>query len=126
MAYIAEESGLGEIELDQFLRAFSFLVVCIGVCDARGDLACDEFDESFIGAIELAVRIKRGDEDAHGIFLSLPGDRHEARAGRGPVPASFWKIGKEIEKVFNCHAAIWRNGHAAGVWDGSMTIPAAG
>jgi hypothetical protein len=65
VAHIAEERSLGAVQFGQLFRAFSFLVIGVGVGDAGGDLAGDEIEEPLVKGIVLPIGIERGNEDAN-------------------------------------------------------------
>ena len=107
VTHVAEERGLGAIQLGEFFSAFSFLLIGVGVVNAGGDLAGDEIEKSLVKAVELPVGVERGNEDADRLFLPLPGDGNQARAGGRPVPASRRKIGKKLEEIVDGKCRGW-------------------
>src|SRR5260370_11185256 len=75
VADVGEEGRLGTIDLGQRLSALAFRFESPRICNARGDMACNEIEEGVVVGVEDAARAHTGDQEASGSRLDLCGQR---------------------------------------------------
>src|SRR5882672_6769935 len=75
VADVGEEGRLGTIDLGQRLGALAFRFESTRIRNARGDMDCNEIEESAVVGVEDAARAHTGDQEASGSRLGLCGQR---------------------------------------------------
>jgi hypothetical protein len=87
VAHVAEERGLGPVELRERFSALDLLFIGLEVGDARGDLPGGEAQKSAIAVVEEPITVQADDQKSTMTGLAGAGYRHDGGAVRRLVPA---------------------------------------
>ena len=90
MADVAEECGLGAIDLGQRLRALALLLVRARAGQADGDLFGDPADEVTVGVVERAARMDAEHQEPGRLAALAQPDRHEPSLARAATASQGW------------------------------------
>ena len=99
VAHVAEEGGLGAVELGQGLGAAALVLVGFGFGDGGGDLGGGELEEGAVGVVQLFTGADAGYQEAGGLGLA-GGDEGEHERGfaeRGPRAAGDAELGQSAD-----------------------------
>src|SRR3954471_16507737 len=91
MADIAEEGGLGAVDLGQGLGASALLLVSLRVAYSRRDLSRHQRHEALVAFIEQAAWVDAGDQHTGTARLTRRSYRQRHRPHRRLVPVSAWQ-----------------------------------
>jgi hypothetical protein len=96
---VAEEVGLGPVQLGQRLGPPPLGLVAAGVGEGGGDLVGHQTEEAVVGVVPAPVRVEPDDEEAGDRAALLPrrGDRQRDRLHRGHLPGAGRQVGEALE-----------------------------